>query len=168
MAQEYCESRGVFQDMAQVMGMGYCLTGLYAWRVIIPVVTQGALRTFVARTWIPAEQKKVLMPKGSQAERALFGYDKLVSDSARWTDLILVEGVFDAMVMWGHLGYFHTLATLGAHLTEIQRALVKRLHPERVVLLRDGDAAGRDGAIKDASGRRVRGWECTSYRYSPP
>ncbi|KKK74541.1 hypothetical protein LCGC14_2882730, partial [marine sediment metagenome] len=61
----------------------------------------------------------------------------------------LVEGVFDAMVMWQQ-GYPATIATLGAHITEVQRALVKRLGSISVVLLRDGDAAGRDGAIKDA------------------
>ncbi len=89
------------------------------------------------------------MPKGSQAERALFGYDCLANDRERWTDLILTEGVFDAMVMWQR-GCWATIATLGAHLTEIQRALVKRLRPTSVVLLRDGDDAGREGAIKDA------------------
>ncbi len=150
-AKEYMESRGVSLALAQEMGVGHCLTGLYAWRVIIPVVTQGALRTFVARSWIQDEKKKVLTPKGSQAERALFGYDELVDPRREEGTalIILVEGVFDAMAMWQH-GYRETIATLGAHITELQRALLKRLTPVCVYLLRDGDAAGREGAIKDA------------------
>ncbi|KKK80989.1 hypothetical protein LCGC14_2817990, partial [marine sediment metagenome] len=41
------------------------------------------------------------------------------------------------------------IATLGAHLTDLQRALVKQLKPKSVVLLRDGDDAGRKAAIKE-------------------
>ncbi|KKN83903.1 hypothetical protein LCGC14_0295560, partial [marine sediment metagenome] len=97
----------------------------------------------------PEEKKKVLMPPGSQASRALFGYDQLVTDRAYWKKLILVEGVFDTIRMWEH-GYRETVATLGVHTTELQRNLVKRLRPESVILLRDGDDAGREGAIKEA------------------
>lgn len=144
----YLEERGVTLAMAKEMKMGFCLTGLYAQRVIIPIYTQNKLRTFVARSWVETEQKKVLMPKGSQAERALFGYDWLPCKE-RPGSIILVEGVFDALAMWQH-GYFHTLATLGAHVTELQRSLLKRLEPQAVVLLRDADDAGREAAIKEA------------------
>lgn len=146
-AQQYLTGRGVDVALARGMGTGYCLTGWYGHRVIVPVVTQGALRTWVARSWLPGAKKKVLMPPGSQAERALFGYDRLAEN--RTDHLILTEGVLDAMIMWQR-GYSETIATLGAHLTEIQRALVKRLAPHRVYLLRDGDAPGRKGAIRDA------------------
>ncbi|KKK90519.1 hypothetical protein LCGC14_2722200, partial [marine sediment metagenome] len=141
-AAQYLESRGLGCHFPT--SIGYCLVGQYHHRVIVPVITQGALRTFVARTWLPDEKKKVLMPEGSQAERALFGYDW------NWpteSSVILVEGVFDAMRMW-RFGAGETLATLGAHLTDLQRALVKRLKPKRVVLLRDGDSAGRKAAIE--------------------
>ena len=148
-AQQYLTGRGMDVMLADKMGVGYCLTGLYAWRVIIPVVTQGVLRTFVARSWIQDEKKKVLMPKGSQAERALFGYDEVLRERPLYPDLILVEGCFDAFAMWNH-EYRETVATLGAHLTDIQRALVKRLRPERVILLRDSDPSGWDAVIKES------------------
>ena len=148
-AVQYLQSRGVSLRTAVELGVGFCLTGRYAQRIIIPVYTQHKLRTFVARSWVETEQKKVLMPKGSQAERALFGYDLLVTDRAHWTNLILVEGIFDALHMW-QCGYRETVATLGAHVTELQRSLVKRLNPDTVVLLRDADDAGREAAIKEA------------------
>jgi DNA primase len=107
------------------------------------------MRTFVARSWLKDVRKKVLMPAGSQAERALFGYDTLLNERRHWQDLILVEGVFGAMRMW-RAGYRETVATLGAHVTELQRNLVKRLKPRYVVLLRDADEAGRDAEIKEA------------------
>lgn len=149
LAAQYLQSRGLRPDWAEEMKMGYCLVGYYHHRVIVPVYTQGALRTFVARSWLPDVTKKVLMPEGSQAERALFGYDTLRVGDYRYAAIILVEGVFDALRMW-ELGHFHTLATLGAHITDIQRILVKRLAARNVVLLRDADTAGWEAAIKEA------------------
>ena len=149
LAASYFQSRGLRPSWVQELRAGFCMVGPYACRIIIPVITQGKLRTFVARSWLPEEKKKVLMPPGSQASRALFGYDQLVTDRAYWKKLILVEGVFDTIRMWEH-GYRETVATLGVHTTELQRNLVKRLRPESVILLRDGDDAGREGAIKEA------------------
>lgn len=149
LAAVYLASRGLLPAWVNALDIGYCLVGRYACRVIVPVYTQGALRTFVARTWRPEEKKKVLMPEGSQASRALFGYDGLLTDRAYWKNLILVEGIFDALRMWEY-GYRETLATLGAHTTELQRSLVKHLKPERVIILMDADDAGREAAIKEA------------------
>ncbi|KKN40240.1 hypothetical protein LCGC14_0735200 [marine sediment metagenome] len=148
-ASDYLVSRKLNGGWVADMGIGYCLVGKYHHRVIVPIWTQGFLRTFVARTWLPNEKKKVLMPEGSQAERALYGYDWLMEENhvSPPENLILVEGVFDAIRMW-QLQYPDTLATLGAHLTELQRALVKQLKPKSVVLLRDGDTAGRKAAIE--------------------
>ncbi len=146
-AAQYLARRGVSLSRAAYEGMGFCLAGYYKYRVIIPVVTQEAMRTFVARSWLRDTKKKVLMPVGSQAERALFGYDLLVDQRSDWNDLILVEGVFDAMRMW-RAGYRETVATLGAHVTELQRNLIKRLNPRRVVVLWDGDDAGREATMK--------------------
>lgn len=149
LAADYFRRRGFLPHWVTALGVGYCLAGPYARRVIVPIVTQGALRTFVARTWMPEERKKVLMPPGSQAERALFGYDQLVIDRPYWKNLILVEGVFDAIRMWEY-GFRETVATLGAHVTDLQQSLMKRLAPSRVILLRDADSAGQEGAIKGA------------------
>lgn len=149
LAESYFESRGLKRVWVGSLRVGTCLTGFFHHRVIVPVITQGQLRTFVARTWLEDEKKKVLMPKGSQAERALFGYDELFTERAHWSNLIVVEGVFDAIRMW-EIGYRETVATLGAHITELQRVLMRRLKPDRVILLRDGDKAGREAALKEA------------------
>ena len=145
LASNYLTSRGLDPYWTQLLGIGYCLVGKYHHRVIVPVDTQGALRTWVGRTWLPDEKKKVLMPEGSQAERALFGYDEMPEAAP---SVVLVEGVFDVLRLW-ELGHRAVMATLGAHLTDLQRALVKQLKPKSVVLLRDGDTAGRKAAIKE-------------------
>ncbi len=147
-AGDYFVGRGLSRHLVHEVGAGYCLTGPYAHRVILPVVTQGALRTYVARSWKLTEKKKVLMPPNSQASRALFGYDLLVEKRRYWSDLIVVEGVFDALKLW-HLGYRETIATLGTHITDVQMALMKRLRPDHVVIMRDADEAGDTAAIQE-------------------
>ena len=147
-AGDYFAMRGLRRHLVPEVGAGYCLTGYYAHRVIVPVVTQGALRTYVARSWKPYEPKKVLMPPNSQASRALFGYDLLMEERSYWNELIIVEGVFDALKLWD-LGYRETIATLGAHITDVQMALLKRLRPDNVVIMRDADEAGDSAAIQE-------------------
>lgn len=143
---EYFRFRHLSPEWIRPLGVGYCLTGPYHHRVIVPVYTEGQLRTFVARTWVSEERKKVLMPKGSQAARALFGYDGLPQPTE---EVILVEGVWDAMKLWEQ-GLTGAVATLGAHITELQRALLKQRGVKRVILLRDGDEAGRKAMAKEA------------------
>lgn len=149
LAASYLEGRGLDAKWVEEVGIKVCLSGPYKYRIIIPVYTEGQLRTFVARSMSIYEHKKVLMPSGSQASKALFGYDRVVKGREYWTSLIIVEGVFDAIRMW-QIGYGETVATLGAHITEDQRRLLKRLKPDAVILLRDADDAGRESTIKEA------------------
>ena len=151
-ATDYFNSRGLKSHWVQDYGVGYCLTGYYRHRVIIPVYTEGELRTFVARTWLDDGHKKVLMPAGSAASHALFGYDRpdiAFTKLDGHMEVILVEGVFDAFRMW-ELGHTDTLATLGAHTTDAQRRLLKRIGFQRVVLMRDADEAGLQASIEEA------------------
>lgn len=144
----YFKSRGINRRRVTELGVGYCLTGYWRHRVIIPVYVEGELLTFVGRTWLLGEEeKKVIMPAGSQSSRALFGYDRLTGEG---TDAVVVtEGVFDTMRLWQY-GYQNTVATLGAHLTQMQQVLLKKKGFTCVYLLRDGDQVGREAAIKEA------------------
>lgn len=145
-AAEYAQARGVGGDNIRRY-VGYCLAGYYHHRVVVPVYTEGQLRTWVARTWLKDEPKKVLTPKDSLASSAIFGYD-IALRSPRV--IKLVEGVLDALRMMT-LGYTNMMATLGAHITPEQRRLLKRLEPESVVLLRDSDQAGMDAVFKESA-----------------
>ena len=142
-------SRRVNRVWVREFGMGYVLQGYYAGRIVVPVMTGGVLRTWVARDWTEAAEKKVLMPRDSQAGRALFNYDRLSKAPVPHSGTIIVEGVFDALALLEH-NLSHVVATLGAHITDQQRRLLKRLGRTNVVLLRDGDTAGRTAAIEEA------------------
>ena len=144
--------------VCSVFSMGYCLSGRYSNRIIVPVYTRGELKTFIARTWLEGYEPKVLMPLGSKASEALFGYDDLPTKGP----LIIVEGVWDALAVKGVIdsnptapfsgvySYPSVVATLGAHMTDAQRRLVQQTGFSSVVLLRDGDQVGREAAIKEA------------------
>lgn len=139
----YCRRREIDFDTARKYKIGYCLVGKYHHRVVIPVYTGNTLRTFVARTWVADEKKKVLLPKGSDASRALFNYDYIANTGY----LIVVEGAFDCLRLVS-MGVKNVVATLGAHLTDHQRRLLRGRG--KIVILNDGDQAGREAAIAQA------------------
>ena len=133
----YLKSRGLTEKDVNEYEIGFCLRGPYAFRVIIPVKSNGILWTFVARAVTPLQPKKVLHPPGAQPSRALFGIDHL----SRKGFVIIVEGVFDAIRLQ------HTaVATLGTNFSGHQRQLLHNHGIRHVFLLWDGDVAGRHGA----------------------
>lgn len=154
----YLVSRGLDDTNPEFFGLGSCLSGRYANRIIVPVYTNGELKTFVARTWLEGYEPKVLMPSGSKASEALYRYDDLGTKGP----LIIVEGVWDVLkvkqvsyrkqlgVVQEVCFYENVVATLGAHMTDAQRRLVQQTGFSSVVLLRDGDQTGRKAAIKEA------------------
>ena len=144
MGLRYLQSRGISKEIALRYGVGYCLMGKYSLRVIVPVYTEGVLKTFVARSWMNNPIKKVLMPKDSKASGALFNHVNLDG----YNPAILVEGVFDALKLIPTIP--NVVATLGAHITVDQRILLKRKGYSDVILLRDGDTAGLEASIKEA------------------
>jgi hypothetical protein len=135
----------------------------YDWRVIIPVFMHGQLRSFVARSIYdecfrchagavgfppicecPVGWLRVLYPPGSKMSELLFNLDSV----DRGSDAILVEGVFDAMRVSPTLG--NVVATFGSHLSQTQRSLLRRAGVETVIIMFDGDEAGRAGTAKAA------------------
>lgn len=136
----YLDARGVNAAMRSQYRMGYCATGDYAGRVIIPVhgVPNNTLYTFVARSIDPEEPKKVLYPPHSRPSGTLFNLDKVVGGLP--SPLVLTEGVFDALRLLGR-----AVAILGSTLSPTQLGLLSELGRERqpFVVCMDGDPAGR-------------------------
>lgn len=142
----YLDGRGVNAAMRSMYGMGYCAAGPYAGRLIIPVygAPDNTLYTFVARSIDPnvPVREKVLYPPHSRPSETLFNLDRvlLARDYRPFPQLVLAEGVFDALVLPGN-----AVAILGSHLSETQMDLLAGLgaewHP--FVVCMDGDEAGR-------------------------
>ena len=143
----YLLSRGVLGQEVRDNEIGFCLTGHYKWRVIVPVRSKGVLWTFVARA-IGNIEPKVLHPVGAQPRRALFGIDRLDSTTA-----IITEGVFDAIKVGDS-----AVATLGTNLTPYQRDLLHSKGVTSVIFLWDGDEAGRSGVYRAVEPMQAAGF----------
>jgi Toprim-like len=124
---------------AKALGIGWCRGGYYAQRMVIPVRLGGRLVSFVARDMTGKAEKKVLYPKGAKTSRLLFNYDR----AHRFERVVLTEGVLDAIRVGPS-----AMALFGTHLSDAQVALLAASRAREVVLMLDGDAAGREGTQK--------------------
>jgi len=141
----YIIGRGYTTDEAnriiERFGMGFCASGYYRDRIIIPIEDSTGEHTTFEATAISKDIKpKKLYPKGSPMGKLLFNYSKQNS-SYIW----LVEGVWDAVKLWS-FGE-PSVAAFGAKLSGHQaRLLVHKF--KKVYLLFDGDEAGEEATKK--------------------
>lgn len=126
------KTRNIEPKVARRWRMGYCATGRYAGRVIIPVSCQG-MTSFVARATFPGAQQKYLNPGTLQAH-FLMGYDRLDPGEP----VCAMEGAFDA-IRWSEWGH-QSVAYFGSHLRDPQVDLLRRLDPVELILVPDPDA----------------------------
>jgi len=141
----YLISRGVLPDTAKRWEAGYDES---QHRVVFPVRTKlGALVGCVGRATSKAIWPPYLNYWNFDKGRFLFGH-QLVKPQ---TVLIVVEGVFDAVMTWQRLGdmrrQFSVVATMGAEITDYQVDLLIDAGQALVVGL-DNDAPGVKGKGK--------------------
>jgi len=95
-AMRYLLGRRITVGQIQKYSIGFCPTGRYRNRVIIPITLDGELVSFVARDWTGRAERKVLHPVGAKAAEALFGYDQAAGIAST---LVLVEGWADKLAV---------------------------------------------------------------------
>jgi DNA primase len=128
--------------------------GLYDFfrdRVMFPVYnSSGRVIGFSGRS-TEGENPKYLNTSESEAYKkgeTLLGYYQARSEIKAQKCAILVEGNFDLTTMY-EAGYGNVVAPCGTSLTNEQAAMIKRL-TEDVIIIYDGDSAGRNATIKSA------------------
>jgi DNA primase len=132
-------------------------------RLMIPVRNaEGATVAFGGRTLplpgMPADERKFVNSRESLIYRKgelLFGID-LAKDAIRKSgQALLVEGYFDAIAL--HMaGLKNAVALCSASLTQEQIKLLRRFEAKEIVLILDGDEAGRRG-VERAAGALLGG-----------
>lgn len=122
-------------------------------RITIPIRNHvGQLISFGARI-LPGEENngpKYLNGRDSiiySKSSTLFGLDKASKSIVETGMAVLVEGYFDVIKLH-QCNWTNTVATCGTALTEGHCKLLKR-YTNHVVVLRDGDSAGKKAAMKD-------------------
>ena len=153
----YFAERGIGPKKALRYGLGWCESGYFRDRMVVPVTRGDDVAFFVARYLakhpprckadkLPCTRcggtdaheriKKVLYPKGAKPGRYLYNFDR-----ARHCKTIrIVEGVLDAI----HIGR-SAVATFGTSLSQYQLELLMRTDAEEIVIIYDLDVDAKLG-----------------------
>lgn len=153
---DYGKKRGITSEKLEEIGAGLCLSkGMFAGRFVIPLHDeQGRLVGYVGRSLSDGEPK-YLFPsreKGFYKSHLVFNLHRVIKRVAADEPVVVVEGFFDCLKV--EQAGFPCVALLGASLSDVQEELLVS-HFNRLVLLFDGDDAGRSGAA-DALVRLAR------------
>lgn len=131
----YLKQRGITKASCLAYRLGWCDTGKYARRIIIPVMTNGVV-TFQARaTWETAKHEaKYDTPPGAPLSKLLMGYDMMKPGAELW----VVEGPFDAIACFQ--AGIPAVPLTGKELSDAQRNLISNLKPSKVHVMLDPEA----------------------------
>jgi DNA primase len=136
----YLAQRGIGRATAVEFGVGfYAGPGLLRGRIVIPIRNQrGEIVAYAGRA-LDGRSPKYKLPAGFQKALELFNLHRAAATGSK--TVVLVEGYFDCMRVH-QAGSSCVVALMGSSLSAAQkRALLQ--HFERVILMLDGDAAGR-------------------------
>jgi len=147
----YLGRRGMDRTTADHFGVGWFGgVGLMSRRIAIPIQDEeGRLVAYCGRA-IDGSAPRYRFPAGFQKSRVLFNYHR--ARATGLDEVIVVEGFFDCLRVH-QAGFPCVVALMGVTCSERQRELLAGTFP-RVVLLLDGDAAGRAASGRIAKNLR--------------
>lgn len=126
---QYLRKRGISDSEIKRYRIGYCPTGRYSERIIIPVYEQDTLAYFVARTYTNQEPRYLNVGQGRN--RIIF---KSFSEPVR--EAVITEGIFDAI----RVATVHpAIAILGKVMGDLQARKIAQVAQRAIVML-DQDA----------------------------
>jgi 5S rRNA maturation endonuclease (ribonuclease M5) len=146
-AHPYLASRGVTPQTVRTFGLGlYAGKGLLRGRIVIPIHNAaGELIAYAGRA-IDGREPKYRFPAGFRKSLVLFNLHRALATEVRTA--IVVEGFFDTLAVH-QAGYPMVIGLMGSTLSRHQADMLAT-HFDRVVLMLDGDEAGRQGAMSIA------------------
>jgi DNA primase len=151
----YLAGRGLAAETIRTFGVGfYRGSGFLRGRIVIPIHDEhGELIAYAGRA-IDSHEPKYRFPTGFRKSLVLFNLHRVLKTGTR--TVIVVEGFFDALAVHQG-GYPAVVALMGSTLSRQQADLVCARF-DRVLLMLEGDAAGRHGAtaIAEALTARIR------------
>lgn len=131
----YMLGRGISWETAKKYEMGYCITGEYMLRLIVPIRMFGKLVCWQARDITKTAERKYKNPIGSEFSRYLFNYDR----ARTFDEMVLVEGIFDAIAVGENC-----VAAFGKKIGEEQKHLILKSGVRRLSIMFDADATAED------------------------
>lgn len=159
---EYLVQRGIDRATALEFAVGYYAgPGLLSGRIAIPICNARGERVAYAGRAVDGRLPKYKLPPGFQKALELFNLHRAVATGSE--TVIVVEGYFDCLRVH-QAGLPWVVALMGSSLSAEQENSLRQ-HFHEVVLLLDGDAAGR--AASRAIAARLSGMSSVSVVYLP-
>ena len=128
-ALNYLRSRNITEEMIERYKIGYCDSGQYENRIIIPSFdSEDEVNYFVARSYLRYSKRKYMNP---QADKETLIWNEHLVD---WSlPVYIVEGAFDSLFLK------NSIPMLGKYITD---KLLMKIYEDavRVVIVLDGDA----------------------------
>lgn len=152
-AHPYLALRGIDTALAREFGIGfYRGPGIFSGRLVIPVHNAcGELVAYCGRT-VDGSLPRYRFPAGFPKSQILFNFHRAAATPK--SVVVVVEGFFDGLRL-RQAGVRSVVALMGSALYEPQqRILLQRFR--RVILMLDGDAAGRRATAEIAARLRSR------------
>lgn len=148
----YLTKRGLKPETATAFGVGFFQgKGSMSGRVVIPIHnTEGQLVAYAGRS-IDGSEPKYRVPAGFKKSLVFFNLHRALQ--SRGKRAVVVEGFFDCMKVY-QAGVSCPVALMGTSLSERQELLLVE-HFDQVIVMLDGDEAGRQSAA-EISSRLVR------------
>lgn len=150
---QYMKSRGIPERRCAEMGVGCVLEGRYSGRVTIPMLENGKVVYWVARSVNGAPPKEISPSrefKLSERSHVVYNID-LIRPGSR---VFVVEGIFDAERLIS-LGV-RAVSVLGSSPSDVQIGKILQRRPGSISLFFDGDSAGRKAETRFLGKVRTR------------
>ncbi|MCH8837981.1 MAG: toprim domain-containing protein [Candidatus Marinimicrobia bacterium] len=143
---EYLRQRYIDPNTAREFGIGYCKNGIMSGRIAIPIHDMaGNLAAYCGRA-INNTQPKYRFPRGFPKSKVVYNLNRVIDSG--YDEVAVVEGFFDVFTL--HKAGIESVALMGSSLSQDQKKQLLSLE-QRLVLMFDGDQAGRRGMEKAIS-----------------
>jgi DNA primase len=151
----YLAKRGLTYETAAYFGVGFFSgKGSMSGRVVIPIHdTQGELVAYAGRA-IGGAQPRYKLPANFQKSHVVFNLHR--AQASKNPSVVVVEGFFDCLKVH-QAGFNSVVALMGSSLSDTQAKLLEA-NFDRVVLMLDGDEAGRAACREIAPRLATRLW----------
>lgn len=145
----YLAHRGIKKETAEHFGVGFFSgKGSMAGRIVFPIHNaEGELVAYSGRALDEETEPRYKLPAGFNKSLELFNLNRAAQCDGRG-QVVVVEGFFDTMKL-NQAGYPCTVALMGSSLSDVQAELLTAF--DRVILMLDGDEAGREAVPKIAA-----------------
>jgi DNA primase len=141
----YVRQRGLKEETARHFGVGFFPgRGSMSQKCVVPIHNdRGELIAYAGRS-VDGSEPKYKLPAGFKKSDVLFNLHRARLAARSDTPMIVVEGFFDCMKVH-QAGFPVVVGLMGSSMSDTQQNLLATW--PRVILLLDGDAAGREGAL---------------------